>query len=114
MKDLVFHFKCKLCFYNIQLSDYMQNRPAPKYSIRSYNANNYTECKCRTQYLKNLYFPRVTKMWNSLLHKELKGIRNISFFKLKLKQLFKHEPPTEMYVNYVLPLYYLCILIVFW
>ena len=98
MKDLIFLFKCKLGFYNIQLSDYMQNRPAPKYSIRSYNANNYTECKCRTQYLKNLYFPRVTKMWNSF-DKELKGIRNISFFKLKLKLLFlteleHYEPPT--------------------
>ena len=37
-------------------------------------------------------------MWNSL-DKELKGIRNISFVKLKLKQLFlteleHYEPPT--------------------
>ena len=68
----------------------MQNRLAPKYSIRSYHANNYTECKCTTQYFKNSYFPRVTKMWNSL-DKELKGLRNISFFKLKHKQLFLTE-----------------------
>ena len=96
MNYFVFLFKCKLD--NIQLSDYMQNRPAPKYSITSYDVNDYTECKCRTQYFKNSYFPQVTKMWNSL-DKELKAIRNISFFKLKLKELFlielKHyQPPT--------------------
>ena len=39
---------------------------------------------------KNSYFPRVTKMWNSF-DKELKSIRNISFFKLRLKQLFLTE-----------------------
>ena len=40
--------KCKLGFYNNQLSDYMQNQPARKYCIiRFYDTNNYTECKCR-------------------------------------------------------------------
>ena len=34
---------------------------------------HYTECKCRTQYFKNSYFPRVTKIWKSL-DKELKGV----------------------------------------
>jgi hypothetical protein len=54
MKDLLFFFKCRAGLLDIQLPDYVQNRPAVKYNFRSYDVNDF---KCRTQYFKNSYFP---------------------------------------------------------
>ena len=87
MKDLLSLFKCTLGFYDIELSNYMKTLPAPKYSFR-HDINNFTEFKCKTQYFKNSYFPRVSTRWNSL-DKELIASDNIFSFKSKLKQMFR-------------------------
>ncbi len=52
MRDLLFFFKCRARLLDIQLPDYVQNRPAPKYNFRSYDENDFTDFKCRTQYFK--------------------------------------------------------------
>ena len=66
MKDLIFLFKCKLGLFNIELSDYVKLRPIPKYDLRAYDVNNFSEFKCRTVYFRSSYFPRVVHKWNSL------------------------------------------------
>ena len=87
MKDLIFLFKCKLGLFNIELSDYVKLRPIPKYDLRAYDVNNFSEFKCRTVYFRNSYFPRVVRKWNSL-ESNIKSLSSIVSFKSKLRQLF--------------------------
>ena len=61
MSNLIFLFKCKLGLFNIESSDYVKLRPIPKYDLRAYDVNNFSEFKCRTVYFRNSYFPRVVR-----------------------------------------------------
>ena len=79
MKDLLLFFKCRAGLLDIQFPDYVQNRPAPKYNLRSYDMNDFTDFKCRTQYFKNPYFPRVVRKWNSL-DSDIKTIDSLDIF----------------------------------
>ena len=81
---------CRVSLLDIHLSDYVQNRPASKYNIRSFDVNNFNILKCRTQYFKNSYFPRFITKWNSL-DSELKTVSSFSHFKSKLYQEFHRE-----------------------
>ena len=82
MKDLLCFFKDRAGLLDIQLSaDYVQNRPAPKYNFRSYDVNDISDIKCRTDYLKNSYFPRVIRKW-SLLDSHIKSITCLDIFYL--------------------------------
>ena len=59
--------------------------------------NNFTELKCRTEYFKNSYFPRVVTKWNSL-DSDLKTIDSFSIFKSRPYKKFyseinDYEPP---------------------
>jgi hypothetical protein len=49
MKDLLFFFKCRAGLLDIQLPDYVQNRPAPKCNLRSYDMNDLTDFKDAVQ-----------------------------------------------------------------
>ena len=79
MKDLLFFHKCRAGLLDIHPPDYVQSRPAPRYNIRSHDVNNFTELKCRTEYFKNSYFPRVVTKWNSL-DSDLKTIDSFIVF----------------------------------
>ena len=87
MKYLIFLFKGKLGLFNIELSDYVKLRPIPKYDLRAYNVNIFSEFKCRTVYFRNSYFPRVVRKWNSL-ESNIKSLSSIDSFKSKLRQPF--------------------------
>ena len=90
MKDLLFFHKCRAGLLDIHLPDYVQSRPVPRYNIRSYDVNNFTELKCRSEYFKNSYFPRVVTKWNSL-DSDLKTIDSFSIFKSRLYKKFYNE-----------------------
>ena len=90
MKDLLFFHKCRAGLLDIHLPNYVQSRPVPRYNIRSHDVNNFNELKCRTEYFKNSYFPRVVIKWNSL-DSDLKTIDSFSNFKSRLYKKFYSE-----------------------
>ena len=87
IKDLLFFFKCRAGLLDIQLPDFVLNRPPLKYNFRSYGVNNISDIKCRTDYLKNSHFPQVIMKWNQL-DSNIKSNEN---FEIKTLQKFYNE-----------------------
>ena len=74
-KDLVFFYKCQNGLYDLDLSHIAKKRVS-NYATRSFNINNYSEIRCKTDFFKHSYLPRVIKAWNLLPH-EFKNISQI-------------------------------------
>ena len=55
IKDLLFLFKCRAGLLDIQLPDFVLNRPPLKYNFRSYDVNYISDIKCRTDYLTPIF-----------------------------------------------------------
>ena len=64
VKDLIFHFKCRVGHYTLPIDDYVKPKGTRLTCHSSYE--DVLIPKCRTKIFQFSYFNRIAKLWNTL------------------------------------------------
>lgn len=86
-KDLIFYFRCRLGYYNINITDFVK----PKMSIRSTRNSSDLDVhvpRCRTKLFQASYFNRLAKLWNNL-PVFIRSSTSLAQFKSRLLKFYK-------------------------
>ena len=88
IRDLIFLFKIRTGFLDIDHSCFLKQTTSSRYNTRNFPYLNYHVRLARQDYFKCSYFLRVTVLWNNL-PEDLKCITLLTTFKREILNFFK-------------------------